>query len=97
MVSELRSLEFEPGPRINYVARNSHLHKSIRWGSRSIDQCTPHVRMEQRGSGWHAIGGMLNLIKRPPRPFYITWVLWLEWQKRCPLAGASNAIVQHSG
>jgi hypothetical protein len=68
MVSELRGLEFEPGPRINYVARNSHLHKSIRWGLRSIDQWTPHVRTERRGSGWHAIGGMLKPDKKAPSP-----------------------------
>jgi hypothetical protein len=68
LVSKLGCLDFEPRSCINSVARNSHLQKSIRWGSRSTDQWTPQVRAERRGLGWHAVGGMLKLDKKAPSP-----------------------------
>jgi hypothetical protein len=64
MVFESEGIDFELRPHINYIACNSHIQKSIRWGSRSINQWTLHAQVEQRGTGSYAVGEILEPDKK---------------------------------
>jgi hypothetical protein len=72
LVSKPVGLEFEPRPRI--PLRVIPAYRSPYGGARIAQTSGPYMS-ERWGPGWYAVGGMLEPDKRPPHPFYITWIL----------------------
>jgi hypothetical protein len=73
------------GPEFNHSW--SHINSAARNNSH-ISYCSLGTHMTRaHDHDSHVIGGMLKLGKRLHRPFYITWVLWLDWSR-----GSSSMI-----